>query len=52
MWIRVEVYYVDKEVNNIFIRNNWVLLKEVWKDAIVKENEDLIERNTSRGIKR
>ena len=44
MWIRVDIYYVDKEVNNVFIRNKWVLLNEVWKDEIIKENEDLIER--------
>ena len=37
MRIRVDVCYVDKEV---------------WKDAIVKENEDLIERIISKRIKR
>ena len=52
MWIRVDVYYIDKKVSNIFIRNKWVLLNEVWKDAIVKGNEDLIERITSKRIKR
>ena len=51
MWIRVDVYYVDKEVNNIFIRNKWVLLNKVWKYAIVKENEDLIERITRAGLR-